>query len=548
MKILLLISSFNSLSQKVYVRLKEQNHIVSIKYAIDNKLMIEEVKSFKPDIILCPFLNKFVPKEIYENTATFIVHPGIIGDRGANSLDLAILEDKKQWGVVVLKANEEFDGGDIYSFENFSMPNKSKASIYRNEVTNCAIKAIDKLFINLQDSSFSPIKQVLNPLHKKITQEDRKINWEKDSSSEIIKKINASDSSPGVKETLLGLPCYMYGAFLEEELKGKPKQIVAKRDGAICIGTIDKAVWITHLKEENYFKLPTTYVLKDRLKGVVEKRVPLVLTKHIDTFYELRVEKEEEIAYLYFNFHNGAMSTAQCIRLKYAIDYLKEECKVLVLMGGEDFFSNGIHLNILEDSKKQGEDGWSNINAINDIIKSLIFSSEIITVTSFGKNAGAGGVFLGLASDYIVINEEVVLNPHYKTLGLSGSEYHSFTLPKRVGELKAKEIINKCLPLGSSEAKNIGLVDKVFKNENYLKELKEFCKDLLKDEDSFDEFCEQKEEFLEENAKYINSCKEKELKQMYDEFWKEESLFHILRKEFVYKKQALKTPQRLKEI
>ena len=49
------------------------------------------------------------------------------------------------------------------------------------------------------------------------------------------------------------------------------------------------------------------------------------------------------------------MSSAQAIRLKYAIDYLKEEYKVLVLMGGDDFFSNGIHLNILEDSKKQSQ-------------------------------------------------------------------------------------------------------------------------------------------------------------------------------------------------
>ncbi len=107
--------------------------------------------------------------------------------------------------------------------------------------------------------------------------------------------------------------------------------------------------------------------------------------------------------------------------------------------GCRRFFSNGIHLNILEDSKKQGEDGWSNINAINDVVKSIIFSPEIITVTSFEKNAGAGGVFLGLASDFIVINDEVVLNPHYKTLALTGSEYHTYSLPKRVGEKKLKK-------------------------------------------------------------------------------------------------------------
>ena len=549
MRVLLIVSSFNSLSQKVYVRLKEKNYIVSVDYALSDELMIKEVQRFKPDIILCPFLNKFIPSQIFEKTPTFIVHPGIIGDRGSNSLDLAILEDKKTWGIVILKANENFDGGDIYSYKNFTMPiNKSKASIYRNEATNCSIKAIDELFINLKNKEFSPIKQILNPLHKKITQNDRKINWQEDSSDTIIKKINASDSSPGVKDNLLGKECYLYCAFKEESLKAKPKEIIAKRDGAICIGTIDKPIWITHLKEKDYFKLPATYVLKDKLKGVKENRIPLVLDTHIDTFYELRVEKDDEIAYLYFNFHNGAMSTSQCIRLKYAIDYLKQECKVLVLMGAEDFFSNGIHLNILEDSKKQGEDGWSNINAINDVVKSIIFSPEIITVTSFEKNAGAGGVFLGLASDFIVINDEVVLNPHYKTLALTGSEYHTYSLPKRVGEKKAQEIIDKCLPIGSKEAKKINMVDIVFEDKSYKEDLKNFTKSLTKDLDWFYDFCEKKEEYLDENSEYINSCKEKELKLMYKQFWDKDSNFHILRQKFVYKKKVLETPKRLKEI
>ena len=67
-------------------------------------------------------------------------------------------------------------------------------------------------------------------------------------------------------------------------------------------------------------------------------------------------------------------------KAKYAVEYLKGQCEVLVLVGGMDFFSNGIHLNILEDSQKQGEDGWAKINAINDLIKSIIFADEIVTI------------------------------------------------------------------------------------------------------------------------------------------------------------------------
>jgi hypothetical protein len=44
---------------------------------------------------------------------------------------------------------------------------------------------------------------------------------------------------------------------------------------------------------------------------------------------------------------------------------------------------------------------------MNDLIRSIIFADEIVTVASFARNAGAGGVFLGLACDYVVAKRRV---------------------------------------------------------------------------------------------------------------------------------------------
>ncbi len=547
MKTTLLITTFNSLSQLAYTKLKDLGYKVDVVYAISKEQMIQEVEEFKPDFIFCPFLKKFVPEEIFCSYPTFILHPGIIGDKGAYALDNAIREDRKNWGVAILKANNDFDAGDIYASVEFSMRDSYKASIYRNEVFFATSKAIDLLLENLQNPNFTPQKQPNTPMHKYLTQNDRRIDWQKDSTKEIIKKIYMSDSHPGVKDEILGVECYLFGAWEEERLKGKPKEILAKRDGTICLGTIDGAIWISHLKEVGKFKLPSTYVLKDRLKGVKEHRLPLVFDKSYKTFYEISCDIKDEVAYLYFNFHNGAFRAEQCIRLKYAFDYIKEQVKVVVLMGGEDFFSNGINLNILEDSKKSGEDGWSNINAINDLVKSIIFAEDVITVASLHKNAGAGGVFLATACDFVVGYEDRVLNPHYKSLGLSGSEYHTYTLPKRVGKEIAEKLLDECLPISMKKANEIGLVDKVFKQESYQKELKEFAKSLIEDEDWYDEFLEQKEEYLFENEEKIDALKEKEIKIMHPEFWDENSPFHKLRRDFVYKICPLKTPKRLKE-
>ncbi len=526
--------------------MQDAGHTVSIEFAINDKEMLDAVDNFKPDIIFSPFLKKFIPKEIFLNTPTFILHPGIRGDRGHNALDHAIRDEKQEWGVVILKANEDFDSGEIYSEVKFPMRDASKASIYRAEVADATLKAMKELFVNLEDVNFKATPQLQTPMHKYLSQVDRVINWQKDTTKEIMKKVRFSDSYPGVLDEFFGLKCYLFGVWQEDKLKGKPKEVIAKRDGAICVATIDGAVWISHLIEVGKFKLQSTYVLKDKIKGIKELRLPLIFDMSYKTFYEIGSHRDGDVAYLCFNFHNGAMTSEQCIRLKYAFDYIKESSKVVVLIGAEEFFSNGIHLNVLEDSKKQGEDGWSNINAMNDIVKSIIFSDEVISVASLHKNAGAGGVFLALACDYVVASQSTVLNPHYKTLGLSGSEYHTYSLPKRVGEAKSKELLEACLPISANKAKEIKMIDEVFAQENYFESLRSFARTLQVDEDNYDEYIYNKQDYLEENKEYINKCKEQELKVMHPEFWDDKSEFHTLRHEFVYKMCPIKTPERLK--
>ena len=545
MRILLLVSAFNSLTQRVYCALKENGHMLSVQFSIDDKSMQKAVEEFKPEIIFSPYLIKKVPISIWKKIPVIIIHPGPLGDRGASSLDWAVFKNEKSWGVTALQANDAMDAGDIWATKNFDMRKSSKASHYRIEVSDIAISLVKEVLKKFEDKDFLPTPQnKLQNIHSSLTQQSRHIDWNKDKVVDIIRKINASDSHPGIRDEILGVECYLYGVHKEAELRGKPKEILAKRDGAICLGCIDGAVWISHLKEANKFKLPATYVLKDKLRGVKELRIPLYVKPNLETFKEIIFEKIGRVGYLSFNFYNGAMNSQQCIRLKYAIETLSEEVEILVLKGGKNFFSNGIHLNILEDSKKQGEDGWSNINAMNDLVKSILFCDKV-TVASFGTNAGAGGVFLGLACDFVVARESIVLNPHYKTMGLSGSEYHSYSLPKRVGLNLAEKILDDALPIGTKQAKDINLIDKILLSDKYEKHLKEFCEELLSNEDEYYDFLDEKSDRLEKDEKLIYDSKNSELKKMHPEFWDETSEFHKLRADFVYKVCPIKTPERL---
>ena len=229
-----------------------------------------------------------------------------------------------------------------------------------------------------------------------------------------------------------------------------PGEIIAQRNGAICRATVDGAVWITHLKRrdtptETFFKLPATRALALAGPGFDAPEIPVPLDAPLPaghTFREIAYEEHAGVGYLHFDFYNGAMSTEQCRRLHeaYLFARSRRQTKVIVLMGGSDFFSNGIHLNVIEAADDPAAESWSNLRAIDDVVREIIETDSHLVVSALGGDAAAGGVPFALAADHVVAREDVVLNPYYRHMGgLYGSEYWTYLLPRRVGaELTAR--------------------------------------------------------------------------------------------------------------
>ncbi|WDE00729.1 hydrogenase maturation protein [Thalassomonas actiniarum] len=561
MRILLLVTAFNGLSQRIYEQLKLQGHAVSVVFAGQESEVRYAIDTFEPELILCPFLKQRIPDDIWQKHLCIIIHPGIIGDRGPSSLDWAILDQQSQWGVTALQADSEMDAGDIWSSKNFKMRPASKASLYRQEVTQMASALVDDILEWQQMADFKPLpldysdKKVKGSLKPLIRQAERSINWHRDNTCEVLRKIHAADSFPGVLDDFFGIGVYLFGAHQELVLKADaPKKVIAQRDGAICISTLDGAIWISHLKQQknadnSYFKLPAAWVLAEHLTETPELKLPPLAAHKIKTYKEISYREADGVGYLYFNFHNGAMGTEQCQRLLTA--YKAAQCRntrILVLMGGDDFFSNGIHLNHIEASDDPAEESWRNINAIDDLVQAILETRNKITLASLGNNAGAGGVMLALACDQVVARDGVVLNPHYKTMGLYGSEYWTYTLPRRIGYRQAIDLTQSCMPLGAQAAANIGLVDAVFPSDPtaYAFDLKEYCRILLED-DQYVALLSTKlaQRDKDELEKPLAQYREEELLQMKHCFTAADSQYHRLRKQFVYKVCPGTTPARL---
>jgi len=113
-------------------------------------------------------------------------------------------------------------------------------------------------------------------------------------------------------------------------------------------------------------------------------------------------------------------------------------------------FSNGIHLNVIEAAADPAAEFWRNINAIDDLAEAILTTTGQITVAALQGNAAAGGLMLALAADEVWCRDGVVPNPHYRLMGLYGSEYWTYTLPRRVGAPEAAA--HRHMPAGQSRS------------------------------------------------------------------------------------------------
>ena len=265
------------------------------------------------------------------------------------------------------------------------------------------------------------------------------------------------------------------------------------------------------------------------------------------TYREIAYEERADVGYLRFDFYNGAMSTEQCRRLRAAYAHARTRgTRVIVLLGGHDYFSNGIHLNVIEAAEDPGAESWRNLNAIDDLVHDIVDTDSHLVISALAGDAAAGGVPLALAADYVVAREDIVLNPYYRHMGdLYGSEYWTYLLPRRIGaRLTARLTGPPFNPLGTREAVKIGLLDAVLRThlEDFRTDVRALAERIARDglyrarlEDK------RRRRAHDERLKPLHAYRDEELAQCLECFFGPDPSYHEARRRFVYKGQTPRT-------
>jgi putative two-component system hydrogenase maturation factor HypX/HoxX len=263
--------------------------------------------------------------------------------------------------VTVLEAVGDMDAGPIWAPHEFPIKAQpvAKSSLYRHEVTEAAVRSVIEAVAKCESNEFLPEPldyskpDVHGCLRPPMRQPDRSIEWMRDSTEVIARKIRAADSQPGVLDALFGKAYYLYGAHEEDRIKGAPGEILARRNGAICRGTIDGAIWITHLRARDHgsfagIKLPAMRVLGEFFHTPAAM-LSIGAPMDFRTFREIRYTEKDQVdcaAALRIAPRDIQVPLAPSGSRRLRDAFLAARArptKVIVLFGGRDFWSNGIH-------------------------------------------------------------------------------------------------------------------------------------------------------------------------------------------------------------
>lgn len=570
MRLLLLTHIFNGLTQRLFVELRAAGHEVSVEYDIADSVAEEAVALWQPEVVIAPFLKRRIPESVWSRRPCLVVHPGPPGDRGPSALDWAIVRGDARGGVTVLQATAEYDAGPVWAWRAIELrADATKSGVYRREVTQAAVEAVFDALARFVPGCAGPqpapeLPARLGGWQPLMKQAPRALDWAGDDAEALLRKIRSADGTPGIVSTLFGQDCRLYDAHpacaddLALASAAAPGTPVARRGPALLLRAADgSGAWIGHVRrpreDGTSLKLAATRAFAAECAALPELDVPL--QRPPEQWDELRYRefgvKDARIGWLEFAFHNGAMSTRQCERLAGALRTLRARpLRALVLAGGSEFFSNGIHLHEIEAATLEGgsaaDASMRNIEAMDDVVLEVLTMTDRRTIALLRGNAGAGGCFLALAADEVWAFEGAILNPHYKNMGnLYGSEYWTYTLPRRVGEDAAHALMRGRLPLAAPQARAAGLVDRVLAPcEQHGEALDEALAAAA--HNGMHRLAAKGERRAQDEArKPLAAYRAEELQRMHRNFYGFDPSYHVARHHFVYRKPQAWTPRHL---
>ena len=240
------------------------------------------------------------------------------------------------------------DAGPVWAWREFPMREATKASLYRREVTDAALACVFEALARLAagetqraDAGQSRRAAALRPAcgASAAPHRLRAVHGVEDALRIVRARRRLARRAA---DLCSGSDWRVFDASARRRARRRARRGRSRaRQAAVAVGLRDGAVWIGQAKRPGAreIKLPAALAMAAHLDGLPFAAGPS----------PLRYDGGRRRRLLSFDFYNGAFATADCEALSAALDRaLARRPRVLVLLGGADCWSNGMHLGVIE--------------------------------------------------------------------------------------------------------------------------------------------------------------------------------------------------------
>ncbi|XP_054447881.1 enoyl-CoA delta isomerase 2 isoform X2 [Pteronotus mesoamericanus] len=192
-------------------------------------------------------------------------------------------------------------------------------------------------------------------------------------------------------------------------------------------------------------------------------------------YENLVVTSEDGITKIMFNqpTRKNAINTQMYQEIILALKAAsKDDSIITVLTGSGDYYSSGNDLTAFTDIPPGGVEEKAQNSAImlRDFVDSFIDFPKLLIAVVNGPAVGIAVTTLGLF-DAVYASDRATFHTPFTQLGLSPEGCASYTFPKIMGPIKAKEMLLFGKKLTAREACAQGLVTEVFPDNTFQKEV-----------------------------------------------------------------------------
>ncbi len=229
--------------------------------SLKTKEVFDKLKNTDPDLILVVAYGLLLPKDILElpKFGCVNIHASLLPRwRGASPMEHAIMSGDKNIGISYMEMSQGLDEGPVYEMHECPLEQNDTLSRVEEKFIQLSEKKLVSFLNNLESGTINhqaqdETKATFSP---KIDKRLLQIDWQGNSSTEIIRKINALSSKYGTHTFLGGKRIKIHRAQnFESDVNLDPGYISIKDDQLIVFCKDASAILIEQVQMEGKNKV-----------------------------------------------------------------------------------------------------------------------------------------------------------------------------------------------------------------------------------------------------------------------------------------------------